>query len=132
MEGEDKDVRTRDPFKKFVKEAFVQHNNDMMDSFVEILQRLPTGDPSSSTRGATPFKVHINIDIPIFEGRIDVDVVYKWLNMLQGYFSFHNFSNTENITFALLKFIPHLKDWWDTLCEKNKIEKPSLFKFTLT
>jgi hypothetical protein len=40
----------------------------MMDSFVQIIQRLPTGDASSSNEGVVPFKVQINFDIPIFEG----------------------------------------------------------------
>ena len=82
----------------------------MMDSFLQILWRLPTGDASSSNGGAAPFKVQINFNIPIFEGQIDVDVVEKWLNMLEGYFSIHNFLNRENITFALLKVVPCVKD----------------------
>ena len=93
----------------------------MMDSFAKILRQLPTRDASSSTRGAAPFKVQINFDIPIFEGQIDADAVDKWLNILEGYFSVHNFSNRENIMFTLLKSIPHVKDWWDTFCEKKEI-----------
>jgi hypothetical protein len=38
----------------------------MMDSFMQILQRLPTGDASSLRGGVAPFKVQINFDIPIF------------------------------------------------------------------
>ena len=70
----------------------------MMDSFVQILRRLPTGDASSSNGGTDPFKVKINFYIPIFEGHIDRDVVEKWLNLIEGYFYVHNFSNRENIT----------------------------------
>jgi hypothetical protein len=92
----------------------------MMDSFAQILRRLPTGDTSSSNGGAAPFKVQINFDIPIFEGQIDADVVDKWLNLLEGYFSVHNFSNRENITFALLKVVPHVKYWWETFCEQKE------------
>jgi hypothetical protein len=47
----------------------------------------------------------------IFEGQIDVDAIDKWLNLLEGYFSIHNFSDIENIKFALLKVIPHVKYW---------------------
>jgi hypothetical protein len=83
-------------------------------------------------RGATPFKVQINFDIPIFEGHIDTDVVDKWLNLLEGYFSVHNFSNRENITFALLKVIPHVKYWWETFCEQKETEEPSLFTVAVT
>jgi hypothetical protein len=45
------------------------------------------------TGSAAPLKVQINFDIPIFEGHIDADAVEKWLNLLEGYFSVHNFSN---------------------------------------
>jgi hypothetical protein len=40
----------------------------MMDGFAQILQRLPTGDRSSSSEGVAPFKVQINFDIFIFKG----------------------------------------------------------------
>jgi hypothetical protein len=46
--------------------------------------------------------------------------------MLEGYFSVHNFSNRENITFALLKVVPHVKDWWDTYFEKRAIEESTI------
>ena len=68
------------------------------------------GEAYSSSNHATPFKVHVNFDIPLFEGLIDVDVVDKWLNLLEGYFSAHNFFDRENITFSLLKVITHVKD----------------------
>jgi hypothetical protein len=115
-----------------LEEHLTQHRNEMMDSFAQILWRLPTDDTSSLSRGTAPFKVQINFDIPIFEGQIDTYVVDKWLNILEGYFSIHNFSTKENITFALLKAVPHVKDWWETFCEKKEIEEPSLFTVTTT
>jgi hypothetical protein len=132
MEGENKDDGTIDPFKLLIEESLMQQRNEMMDSFVQILRRLPTCDTSSSSGGTTPFKVQINFDIPIFEGQIDANVVDKWLNLLEGYFSVHNFLNRENITFALLKVVPHVKDWWETFCEKKEIEEPSLFTVMTT
>jgi hypothetical protein len=104
----------------------------MMDSFTQILQRVPTCNTSSSSGGTNPFKVQINSDIPIFEGQIDTNSIYKWLNLIEGYFSVHNFSNRENITFALLKVVPHVKDWWETFYEKKEIEEPSLFTVMTT
>jgi hypothetical protein len=44
--------------------------------------------PAATLEAATPFKVQVNFDIPIFEGQIDVDVIDKWLNLLEGYFWF--------------------------------------------
>jgi hypothetical protein len=132
MAGENKYDGIGDPFKLLIEEALTQQRNEMMDSFVQILRRLPIGDTSSSSGGATPFKVHINLYIPIFEGQIDANSLDKWLNLLEGYFSVHNFSNRENITFALIKVIPHVKYWWENFCEKKKIEEPSLFTVTTT
>jgi hypothetical protein len=132
MAGENKDDGTGYPFKLLIEEALTQQRNEMMDSFAQILRRLPTGDASSSNGGAAPFKVQINFDIPIFEGQIDIDDVDKCLNLLEGYFSVHKFSNREKITFALLKVVPHVKDWWETFCEQKETEETSLFSVTAT
>jgi hypothetical protein len=132
MEGENKDDGTGDPFKMFLEESLMQQRNEMMDSFAKFLRRLPIGDASSSNRHVSPFKVKINFDIPIFEGQIDADVVDKWLNLVEGYFSVHNFSNRENITFVLLKVVPHVKYWWETFYEQKEIEESSLFIVTIT
>ena len=63
---------------------------------------------------APPFKVQVNFDILVFEGQINADALEKWLNLLEGYFSVYNFSDREKISFALLKLVPHVKDWWET------------------
>jgi hypothetical protein len=88
-----------------------------------------TGTSSSSSLfgDATPFKVQVNFYIPIFEGQIDADALEKWLNFLEGYFFVHNFSDRENITFVLLKALPHVKHWWETYWEKNSTEESGIF-----
>jgi hypothetical protein len=95
----------------------------MIDNFSQILRQLPTTTDASSSSdhiGSTdPLKVQVNFDILIFEGQIDENNLEKWLNILEGYFSIHNFSNRENITFALLKVVPHVKDWWETYYEEK-------------
>ena len=101
----------------------------MMDKFSQILQRLPK---SNHYGGVNPFKVQVNFDIPIFDGWIDADTVDIWLNLLQGYFSVHDFSDREKITFYLLKAAPHLKDWWETYCARKDEEEPSLFSVVPT
>ena len=113
MGDEKKYEGTKYPIKMLLKEALEKQRNAMMDNFSQILQWLPTGGTSASSShsgGATPFKVQVNFDIPIFDGRIDADDVDRWLNLLEGYFSVQDFSNWENITFSLLKAAPHVKD----------------------
>ena len=102
-----------DPIKILPEQALAKQRNMMMDNFTQILQRLPTGGASASnshSRGTTPFKVQVNFGIPIFGGQIDADVVDKWLNLLEVYFSIHDFSDREMIIFSLLKVAPHVKD----------------------
>jgi hypothetical protein len=103
----------------------------MMDSFVQILWWIPIGNASSLSRGVTSFKVKINFDIPIFECEIDANAVEKWQNPLEGYFFVHKFSNREEITFVL-KFILHVKDWWETFCDQKETEEPSLLTIAVT
>ena len=96
MGDEKKDERAGDPIKILLEKALKKERNAMMDSFAQILQRLPTGGASASSShsgGVTPFKVQVNFDIPIFERKIVVDVVDRWLNFLEGYFSVHDFSD---------------------------------------
>jgi hypothetical protein len=57
-----------------------------------------------------PVKVQVNFDIPIFDGQIDAGVVDRWLNLSEGYFSVHDFSDREKIIFSMLKVGPHVKD----------------------
>jgi hypothetical protein len=99
----------------------------MMEKFAQILRQLPIGEASSSSGHATPFKVHVNFDIPLFEGILYADVVDKWMNLLEGHFSVNNFSNREKITFVLLKVVPHVKDSWDTYSEQSTIEESTIF-----
>jgi hypothetical protein len=127
MGDKNNDDGAGDHFKLFLEESLARKMNKMMDNFIEILWWLPIRDTSSSSDHATPFKVQVNFDIPLFEGLIDVDVVDKWLNLLEGYFSVHNFFDREKITFSLLKVVPHVKDWWDTYSEQRAIEESTIF-----
>ena len=95
MAEDKRDDGAGDPIKSLLEEALERQRNDMMDSFIQILLRmLATASAysmSSRFRDATPFKVQVNFDIPLFEGNIDADALDNWLNVLEGYFSIHNF-----------------------------------------
>jgi hypothetical protein len=135
MGEENKDDGERDPIKMLLEEALEKQRNVMMDNFAQILQRIPTSNASTSnshSRGATPFKVQVNFDIPIFEVQIDADAIDRWLNLLEVYFSVHDFSNQEKLIFALLKVTPHVKDWWETYSKQQGEGEPSLFSVAPT
>jgi hypothetical protein len=118
MAEEKKNDREDDSINMFLEQALMRQRDEMMDIFSHILQHLLITSSASSSSdhfgGTLPFKVQVNFDIPIFEGQINVDALDKWLNLLEGYFSVHNFSNREKIIFVLLKALPHVKHWWNT------------------
>jgi hypothetical protein len=103
----------------------------MMENFSHILQRLPISSGAYSSRGhfggTSPFKVQVNFDIPLFEGKIYVEALEKWLTLLEGYLSVHNFFNKQKITFTLLKYLPHVKHWWETYWEKSSTEDSGIY-----
>jgi hypothetical protein len=115
MGEEKKDDGADDPINLLLEQALMRQRDEMMENFSHILQRLQIalGASSSSDHfgGTSPFKVQVNFDIPVFEGQIDAEALEKWLTLLERYFSVHNFSDKEKITFALLKALPHVKHW---------------------
>ena len=118
----------------FLKESIARQRDKMMNIFSQILRWLSTiantYTSSDHSRGTTPFKVQVNFDIPIFKGQIDVDALEKWVNLLEVYFSVYKFSDREKITFALLKVVPYVKDWWETCYEQASIKESEMWDRT--
>jgi hypothetical protein len=118
MSEEKRDERVGDPFRTFLEEALVRQRNKMMEKLAQILQRpslvaVEASSTSNNFASAMPFKVQVNFDIPLFQCQIDVDSLEKWLNLLEGYYSVQKFADNENITFMLLKSLPHFRSWWE-------------------
>jgi hypothetical protein len=113
MEEEKKNDGADDSINLLLEKAPTRQMDEMMENFSHILQCLPIETCTYSSKnyfGSTsPFKVQLNFDIPVFEGQIDADTLDKWLNLVEGYFSVHNFFNGEKITFTLLKYLYHVK-----------------------
>jgi hypothetical protein len=131
MAAEKKNDGAKDSINLFLEKALTRQRDKMMENFAHILQCLLDRNSASSSSdhfgGTSPFKVQVNFDIPIFEGQIDADALEKWLNLLEGYFSVQNFSDRENITFALLKALPHVKHWWETYWEQSSTEESGIY-----
>jgi hypothetical protein len=131
MEEEKKNDGADDPISLLLEQALTRQRDEMMENFSHILQRLSIATDASSSSdhfgGTSPFKVQVNFDIPVFEGQIDAEALDKWLNLLEGYFSVHNFSDREKITFALLKALPHVKHWWETYWEQSSTEESGIY-----
>jgi len=132
MVEEKRDARDGDPFKRLLKEALVQQRNSMLEIFFQILRKLPMTTATSSINnhfeGVMPFKVHVNFDISLFESQIDAYALEKWLNMLEGYYCVQKKIYSENITFALLKSLPHIMSWWEGYWERYTKDESTSFR----
>jgi hypothetical protein len=104
----------------------------MMEDFTQILRRLLMATTKASLirihfTSATPFKVQVNFDMPLFEDQIDVDALEKWLNILEGYYFVQKNFGSENITFVLLKSLPHVRASWEGYWERYTVDESTLF-----
>jgi hypothetical protein len=54
-------------------------------------------------------------------------MLYIWLNLLEGYFSVHNFSDREKIIFHSSRSPPMLRTQWDTYSEQRATEESAIF-----
>jgi hypothetical protein len=95
MVEENKNDGADDPINLLLEQALTRQRDEMMENFSHILKCLSIASGAYSSRGhfggTSPFKVQVNFDIPVFEGQIDAEALEKWLTLLEGYFSVHNF-----------------------------------------
>ena len=75
--------------------------------------------------GMPPFKVEVNIGLPLFKFKMDTNALKKWLSLIKGSYSIFKKLNTEKITSTLLKSLPHFKYWWDTFSCIQDVEYES-------
>jgi hypothetical protein len=72
MAEEKKNDGADDPINLLLEQALTRQRDKMMENFAHILQRLLIASGASSSSGhfggASPFKVQVNFDIPVFEG----------------------------------------------------------------
>jgi hypothetical protein len=131
MAEEKKNDGADDSINLLLEQALMRQRDEMMENFSHILQ-LPVIKQVHLHQATTleaPFlsRYKLILIFPYLKDQIDVDALEKWLNLLEGYFSVHNFSDRENITFALLKDLPHVKHWWETYWEKSSTEESGIY-----
>jgi len=83
--------------------------------------------PISYYVSATPFKVHVSFNIPIFEGQIGADPIDKWLDLLEGYFSVHDFPVRKRLPFHFSKSPPTSRTSGKPTVRRRMKENPHYF-----
>ncbi|KAF6135279.1 hypothetical protein GIB67_021641, partial [Kingdonia uniflora] len=74
-----------------------------------IKERSGIGKSSNPIRN---LRINLKIEIPVFDGSIDAEILDNWLDRLELYFSINEYSNAQQICFVTLKFASHTLTWW--------------------
>jgi hypothetical protein len=85
---------------------------------------------SFSSSSHIPFKVEEKIEIPMYDGQINVEVLNSWLKQLEVYFGLYQIQETQQISFSHLKMTKHALLWWESYVDALRIGKnPMVMKW---
>ncbi|VFQ98959.1 unnamed protein product [Cuscuta campestris] len=82
---------------------------------------------SATMRARAHEKSHsdFKFDIPIFEGKNDLDEFLEWLKTVERVFDFKEVSDEKKVKIVALKFRKYASTWWTNTCTKRiRSEKP--------
>ena len=74
-------------------------------------------------------KVDFKVEIPMYDGSVNVEKLDDWIERLDTYFTLYGYSSKEKIIFATLKLSVHALSWWKSYRKRNKGEAVSWKKF---
>jgi hypothetical protein len=64
------------------------------------------------------------MDIPAYEGSLDVEELMDWIRALDTYFDYEDIKEDKKVRHAIMKLKGHATLWWDELqadrCSKGK------------
>lgn len=60
-------------------------------------------------------KANFKVEIPTFDGSIDVKNLDDWIEHRETYFTLYSYASKEKLTFATLKLSKHTLTWWKSV-----------------
>ena len=64
-------------------------------------------DNTFSSSSNVPFKVEVKLEISMYDGQTNVEVLDSWLKQLEVYFRLYRIQETQHISFTHLKMTQH-------------------------
>ncbi|ONK76185.1 uncharacterized protein A4U43_C03F24840 [Asparagus officinalis] len=65
-------------------------------------------------------KIDFKVEIPVYDGSIDVERLDDWIERMETYFTLYSYSSKEKIVFAALKLSGHMLMWCKPYCKQEK------------
>jgi hypothetical protein len=83
-----------------------------------------------SSSSSIPFKVEAKLEIPMFDGKTNVEALDSWLKQLEVYFDLYQIQEMQQISFSRLKMTIHAFLWWECYVDALRIGKrPMVMKW---
>jgi len=70
-------------------------------------------------------KVDFKVDMPMYDGTVDVDKLDDWIERLETYFTVYDYKSSQKITVAVLKLSKDALTWWKAF-RRQRHQKGSL------
>ena len=67
---------------------------------------------SFSSSSNLPFKVEAKLEIPMYDGQVNVEVLNRWLKQMEVYFVLYQVQEVQHIYFSILKMTGHVLLWY--------------------
>jgi len=61
------------------------------------------------------FRARENIDIPMYEGNLDVEELLDWIRSMDKYFDYEYFDEEKKVKHVVTTLKGHVALWWDEL-----------------
>jgi hypothetical protein len=71
--------------------------------------------------------VKVKMDIPVYEGSLDVEDLMDWIRALDTYFDYEEIKEDKKVRHAVTRLKGHAALWWDKLqADKHSKGKPNI------
>ncbi|KAK1382534.1 hypothetical protein POM88_020269 [Heracleum sosnowskyi] len=73
-------------------------------------------------------KIDFEVEIPMYDGSVDMEKLDDWIERLETYFTLYGFSSKKKIIFVTLKLSSHALMWWKSYRKNCNDEKTVLWR----
>jgi len=78
-------------------------------------------------RVVVTLRTRVKMEIPMYEGNLNVEEVLEWINDLDKYFDYEDINEEKKVKHGVTRLKGHVALWWDELeADRRRIGKPKI------
>jgi chemotaxis signal transduction protein len=67
-----------------------------------------------------------NMEVPMYEGNLNVDELLDWINSMGKYFDYEEVKEEKKVKHVVTRLKGHMALWWDELQRRRRKEKSKI------